>query len=74
MSVLADRAGVSRETLSKIQQGVPGVSIGNYAAVILGLGLGVDWMNLASIENDAVGQRIDDEKLPQRARDKKRGL
>ena len=73
MSVLADRAGVSRETLSKIQQGLPGVSIGNYAAVIFGLGLDTKWMNLASIEQDSIGQMMDDERLPKRARDKKRG-
>jgi len=71
MSVLADRSGISRETLSKIQQGLPGVSIGNYAAVVFGLGLGIKWMDFASIEQDSVGQRIDDSRVPQRARDKK---
>lgn len=74
MVVLADRAGISRETLSKIQKGSPGVSIGNYASVIFGLGLDAKWMNLASIEQDSVGQRIDDERLPKRARDKKKGV
>ncbi len=67
-SVVAERAGISRETLNKIQKGDPSVSIGSYAMVIFALGLGTDWMNLADIENDEIGQRIDDENIPQRAR------
>jgi hypothetical protein len=73
MSLLAERAGISQETLSKIQKGHPGVSIGHYAAVIMGMGMGMGmgWMKLASIENDTVGQWIDDSKVPKRVRDKK---
>lgn len=66
MITVADRAGVSRETLAKIQRGDPGVSIGNYAAVIFALGLGTDWMNLADITEDKVGQNLDEERLPSR--------
>ena len=57
-----------------IQKGNPGVGMGKYAAVIFGLGLGVDWMTLASIENDAMGRILDEEKMPKRVRDKKRGI
>lgn len=71
MALLAERAGISIETLAKIQRGHPGVSMGHYAMVIFGLGMGTDWMNLASIKNDIVGQFIDDSKVPMRARDKK---
>lgn len=71
MSVLADRAGISIETLAKIQKGNPGVGMGKYAAVIFGLGLGVNWMTLASIENDTMGRMLDEEKMPKRVRDKK---
>ena len=74
MSVLADRAGISLETLAQIQKGNPGVGMGKYAAVIFGLGLGVEWMALASIENDTMGQMLDEEKMPKRVRDKKRGI
>ncbi len=66
MVTVADRAGVSRETLAKIQRGDPGVSMGNYAAVIFALGLGTDWMNLADITEDKVGQNLDEERLPSR--------
>lgn len=68
MTVVAERAGISRETLSKIQKGDPGVSIGAYAMVIFALGLGTDWMKLADIEHDKMGQWIDDERIPKRAR------
>lgn len=69
MVTVADRAGVSRETLAKIQRGDPGVSMGNYAAVIFALGLGTEWMNLADITEDRVGQMLDEERLPSRVRE-----
>lgn len=71
METLADRAKISRETLAKIQRGDPGVSIGNYAAVIFGLGLGVEWMDLADISKDRTGQILDEERIPKRARETK---
>ncbi|MCP4628495.1 MAG: helix-turn-helix transcriptional regulator [bacterium] len=69
MTTVADRAGISRETLAKIQRGDPGVGIGNYAAVIFALGLGTEWMNLADITEDPVGQALDERRLPSRVRD-----
>ncbi|NOX32680.1 MAG: helix-turn-helix transcriptional regulator [Deltaproteobacteria bacterium] len=71
MSVVADQAGISRETLAKIQKGDSGVSIGNYASVIFAIGLGVDWTNLADTEKDIIGRMLDEERIPLRARDKK---
>ncbi len=70
MSVIADRAGISRETLAKIQKGNPGVSMGAYAAVIFAIGLGTEWMNLADIEKDTMGRFLDEERIPKRARDR----
>ena len=72
MTVVAERAGISRETLAKIQKGEPGVSIGAYAMVIFALGLGTDWMKLADIEHDKMGQWIDEERIPKRARPSKK--
>jgi transcriptional regulator with XRE-family HTH domain len=69
MSVVADRAGISRETLSKIQKGDSGVGIGNYASVIFAIGLGVAWTNLADIEKDIMGRMLDEKRIPLRARD-----
>ena len=68
MSVIADRAGISKETLSKIQKGDPGVGIGSYATVIFAIGLGSDWLDLADIAKDRVGQILDEERIPMRAR------
>lgn len=73
MTTVAERAGISRETLAKIQKGDPGVGMGAYAMVIFVLGLGTEWMSLADIEHDKLGQMIDEEKIPQRARDIKYG-
>jgi len=71
MEIVAERAGISRETLAKIQRGDPGVSMGNYAAVIFALGLGTAWMDLASIDQDVAGQALDEQRIPKRARSKK---
>ena len=71
MTTVAERAGISRETLAKIQKGESGVSMGAYAMVIFSVGLGTDWMALADIENDKMGQMIDEDQIPQRARGKK---
>lgn len=73
MEIVAERAGISRETLAKIQRGDPGVAVGNYASVIFALGLGTAWMGLASIEEDTVGQSLDEQRIPKRARSKKLG-
>lgn len=69
MTLVAERAGISRETLAKIQKGDPGVSMGNYAMVAFAIGLGTDWMKFADIENDRTGQVLDEERIPRRARD-----
>ena len=69
MTVVAERAGISRETLAKIQKGNPGVSMGNYAMVIFAIGLGVKWMTLAAIDKDEIGRILDEERIPRRARD-----
>ena len=68
MAVVADRAGISRETLSKIQKGDPRVSMGAYAMVVMALGMGGSWMEFADIRHDTYGQIIEDEDLPQRVR------
>ena len=71
MAVVAERAGISRETLSKIQKGDPKVSMGAYAMVVMALGMGASWMDFADIRNDTYGQIIEDEDLPQRVRARK---
>lgn len=67
-ALLAERASISRTTLHKIESGEPGVSLGNYAAVLFSLGLVDRLAELADIRHDATGLALVDEQLPQRIR------
>ena len=67
---LAERAGISRPTLHKIEQGDPTVSLGAYANVLFCLGLDADLDSLAN--DDALGRRLQDADLSVRARAPKR--
>jgi transcriptional regulator with XRE-family HTH domain len=69
-ALLAERAFISRSTLHKIEKGDPGVSMGNYAGVLFGLGLGTPLADLADIVNDPHGRILDEENLPKRIRKK----
>jgi transcriptional regulator with XRE-family HTH domain len=65
---LADRAGVSRDTLSRLEGGDGGVSIENLLRVLRGLGV-LDSLPKAldPYETD-IGRLRSDERLPQRVR------
>jgi transcriptional regulator with XRE-family HTH domain len=67
-SLLAERASISRATLHKIEQGDPGVSLGNYARVLFGLGLISRLVELADVRHDPTGLALEGERLPQRIR------
>ena len=68
MVLVAERAGISRETLAKIQRGDPSVSMGSYASVVFALGLGTKWLDFADIGADPLGRILDEERLPERVR------
>lgn len=68
MALLAERASISRTTLHKIESGEPGVSVGNYAAVLFSLGLVDRLAELADIRYDTTGLALADEQLPRRVR------
>ncbi|ETR67922.1 MAG: helix-turn-helix domain protein [Candidatus Magnetoglobus multicellularis str. Araruama] len=68
--LLAERALISRSTLHKIEKGDPGVSMGNYAGVLFGLGMGTPFADIADIVNDPHGRILDEENLPKRIRKK----
>ena len=72
MTLMAERAFVSRSTLQKVEQGDPGVSLGVYATVLFILGLSERIADLADVGTDSVGLQLDEERLPQRARAPKR--
>ncbi|CAN5873036.1 hypothetical protein BH11PSE12_BH11PSE12_20440 [soil metagenome] len=63
---VAARAGMTRNTLSKIESGNPSVTMGNYFQVLTVLGLDKDIATVA--HDDVLGRRLQDAELPQRKR------
>jgi len=55
---IAERAGISRKTVSNIEQGVPTVAIGSYLQVLFVLGLEKDLSMVAL--NDPLGRKLQD--------------
>ena len=64
MQDIADRATVTRLTVSKVEQGDPTVSMGIYARVLFALNLENDITLLAS--DDALGRQLQDAELFQK--------
>lgn len=65
---LAEKAGVSRQIIIRIEDGQLGVSIGAYVAVLWAMGLHGDVAELASAERDLEGQTLAAARLGQRVR------
>ncbi len=68
MFLVAERAGISTRTLSSLEKGAPGVSIGTVAAVIAALGMGTPFSTILDQKNDTFGLLLDEGRLPKRAR------
>lgn len=68
MALLAERARISRSTLTKVEKGDESVALGIYAAVLFVLGLVDGLGNLADPSKDSVGQSIEERNLPTRVR------
>jgi hypothetical protein len=68
IALVAERAFVGRNTITRVERGDPGVSLGIYATVLFVLGLAERLMDLADPAADAVGLSLEAERLQQRAR------
>ena len=64
--LMAERIGISRNTLRSIENGVPSVSVGLYVTAIYILGMLDRVKDLADIAFDSVGQALMSETLPKR--------
>jgi hypothetical protein len=63
---MAERAGISRTTLLKVEKGDPGVAVGTFATVLFVLGMLNRLAELASAGTDEVGLALEEERLPKR--------
>src|SRR5580698_9094435 len=68
MELVADRAFTSRQSVQRVEEADPSVSIGIYAAVLQALGLLDNLADLADPARDAVGQSLASGELPKRVR------
>lgn len=67
-TTMAQRAAISRTTLTKVEKGDPGVSLGIYATVLFVLGLSARLADLADVRGDKAGLELEEERLPKRIR------
>lgn len=65
-AIVAERAGIARNTLRAIEQGDPSVTFGSYANVLFSLGLDKDLTLVA--RDDVLGRKLQDLNLPIKAR------
>ena len=62
--LFAERMGVSRDTLHRLEKGDPGISLGTYLRALRVLGLDHDLELIA--RDDVLGRKLQDERLPPR--------
>ncbi len=68
IKLMAERIGVTRLTLAKLERGAPTVSMGSYAMALYVLGKIDELENLMDRTNDPLGLDLEDERLPKRIR------
>lgn len=70
--ILAERAGISRKTLTKIEKGDPAVLMAHYASVLFALGLSARLAEIADIGHDTLGRDLDEDALPKRIKPRRK--
>ena len=65
---VAERAFVGRNTITRVERGGSGVALGIYATLLFVLGLSGQLGNIADPGEDRVGQSLEADRLPVRAR------
>lgn len=65
-ALVAERAGITRQTLTKVEKGDPGVAMGIYASVLHALNLEKDLLDVA--KDDELGRTLQDLNLITRKR------
>jgi transcriptional regulator with XRE-family HTH domain len=68
MRLAAERAGISRSTLTRIERGDEGVAFGAYARILFVMGMERRLADLADAGHDAIGLELEAESLPKRIR------
>ena len=68
MELLAERAFVGRNTITRVEKGDPRVSMGIYATVLFVLGFSDRLYDLADPASDRVGLDLEEDRLPARVR------
>ena len=66
--LMAERAGLSRSTIGKIEKKDPTTSMGSYGAIPFVLGMEKHLSDLVDSMHDLVGRRLEDENIPLRIR------
>ena len=66
--LLAARAFINPKTLTRVERGDPGVSMGVYATVLFTLGMANRLADLVDISNDPLSRTLEEEHLPKRVR------
>jgi transcriptional regulator with XRE-family HTH domain len=66
--ILAERASISRMTLYNVENGDVNVSMSSYATILFALGMIDRVGDLADASEDALGRRLEEERLPKRIR------
>lgn len=71
MAMLAERIGVDRRTVARIERGDPGLAIGVFFTALWTLGLWSTVTDMADPAADKVGEFLERQRLPKRVKKQK---